>query len=192
MDISPKAKGTLAVLIAMTAFVLIWQRYYDFLNKGRRPPESTQILNEMEKTGLPEFKLKDLKGVETSLSQFKGKIVVINFWASWCAPCVSEFPSLMKLIAKYKGEIVLLAVSADYEEKDIETFLKAFKVNDPNVHVMWDKDQEVAKKYGTFKLPESYIVARDGKLIRKVTGVDDWSTTEAFEYFADVIAGKEK
>jgi thiol-disulfide isomerase/thioredoxin len=190
MDISPKAKGTLAVIIAMTAFVLLWQRYYEFLNRGRRPPESTQILNNMEKAGVPGFTLKDLHGNSVSLADFKGKLVILNFWASWCAPCVAEFPSLMKLIAHYKGEIVLLAISADYEEKDIQSFLKAFKVNDANIHVMWDKDQVVAKKYGTFKLPESFIVGRDGRLIRKVTGVDDWSTKDAFDYFADLISIK--
>lgn len=187
MELSPKAKGTLAVIIAMTAFVLIWQRYYEFLNRGRSAPESAQILNKIEAEGAPSFSLKDLEGREVSLEQFRGKIVIINFWASWCEPCVAEFPSLMKLIAEYKGEIVLLAISADYELKDIKTFLKAFKVKDPNIYVMWDQDQAVAKKYGTFKLPESYIIGRKGELIRKVTGVDDWATPDAFAYFAEIL-----
>jgi thiol-disulfide isomerase/thioredoxin len=160
------------------------------LNQGRRPPPETQILNEIDKNGIPDFVLKDLAGLDISPKNFAGKLVVINFWASWCDPCVAEFPSLMKLLEKYKGDVVLLAISADYERKDIDSFLKAFKVNSPNLHVMWDKDFEVAKKFGTSRLPESYILGRDGRLIRKVAGVDDWASKDAFEFFKELIDKK--
>lgn len=84
----------------------------------------------------------------------------------------------------------MLAISGDYEEPDIKTFIKAFKVYDPNIYVMWDKDQEVAKKFGTFKLPESYLIGRKGELIRKVSGVEDWATPEAMAFFDGLIKGK--
>lgn len=175
--------GFAVVLVFSLGLYALWRNYSDNLSKGMRPPESSQILNKIESEGLPAFSLKQLDGSDLSLEQFKGKIIILNFWASWCEPCVKEFPSMMTLIEKLNGEVVLLALSADYELKDMELFLKAFKVNSPNIYVAWDKDQEVAKSFGTFTLPESYIIGRDGQLIRKISGIEEWDTPDAIEYF---------
>ena len=180
---NPAVKGLLVVLAISAALLAGWLKYSDFLARGQKPPKASQILNQMEKSGAPDFALIDIEEKEIKLSDYKGKIVLLNFWASWCAPCIKEFPSMITLIKEMKGDVVLLAVSADYEREDIDPFLKAFKVNDENIKVMWDKDQTVAKLFGTFKLPESYIIGRNGELIRKVAGVEDWATPEALEYF---------
>lgn len=190
MRLSPAFKATTVVLALVVVLWLIWQRYADFLSQGQRPPEAVLKLNKIEKDGLPGFSVKTLKGEEISLAKFTGKLVILNFWASWCDPCVAEFPSLLKLLNKFNGEIVLLAISADYEEKDIQTFLKAFGAENPNLFVAWDKELEVGKKFGTEKLPESYIIGRDGHLIRKVAGVDDWSSSDAFDFFTDLLRKK--
>ena len=180
---NPAVKGLLVVLLIAGGLGAAWMKYSDFLARGQKPPASHEILLEMEKNGVPDFSLNDLEGHPVALSDFKDKIVVINFWASWCEPCIEEFPSMIQLVDEMKGELVLLAISADYEREDIDPFLKAFKVDSPHIKVMWDKDQEVAKKYGTFKLPESYIIGKKGELIRKVAGVEDWATPEAIEFF---------
>lgn len=179
----PALKGLLVVLAISAALLAGWLKYSDFLARGQKPPKASQILNEMEKSGVPDFSLTDIQEKEIKLTDYRGKIVLLNFWASWCEPCIKEFPSMIKLIKEMQGDVILLAVSADYERGDIDPFLKAFNVNDENIKVMWDKDQNVAKQYGTFKLPESYIIGKNGELIRKVAGVEDWATPEALEYF---------
>jgi thiol-disulfide isomerase/thioredoxin len=191
LKIPPQIKAAMVVLVLAIVLGLGWAKYSDFLNQGRKAPEGAAILNKIEKEGLPEFSIKDIYGVELNSKGYAGKIIILNFWASWCDPCVAEFPSLMKLIEKFKGDVVLFAISADHEEKDIHTFLKVFKVNSPNIRVAWDKDYRIAKLFGTYRLPESYIIGRDGKLIRKVAGVDDWATADAFEYFEHLL-GREK
>ncbi len=183
----PVYKGLIVVAVLATVLWFLWREYYDFLSRGQRPPESTQILNEMEKDGPPDFTLPDLDGKSVSRSEFAGKIVIVNFWASWCEPCVREFPSLKQLVDQFHGDVILLAVSADSNEQDIRTFLKALDLESPNVRVLWDKDQSVAKKYGTFKLPESYLIGPKGQLLRKVSGVEDWMTPDAQDYFREMV-----
>ena len=188
MKLSPKALAIAAVLVSSAVLFFGWTKYYDFLNRGRRPPESHLILNTIEKKGVPPISSQTIDGRAITLEEFKGKIVILNFWASWCEPCVAEFPSLQNLIRHFKGEIVMLALSGDYEEPDIRTFLKAFNVVEKDIHVIWDRDQAIAKSYGTFKLPESYIIDREGRLIRKISGVDKWDTPEALEFFQSLVS----
>lgn len=185
---SPTVKALIAVFIVAGVLGFGWWRYSDFLNQGKKAPVSAQILNKLEKEGFPDFELTEIITKKTyRLSDFKDKLVILNFWASWCDPCIAEFPSLYQLLSKYPNDLVLLAVSADFEEADIHNFLKTFKYTGKNIHVFWDKDYVLAKQFGTEKLPESYIIAKDRTLIRKVSGVDDWSTPDAMEYFQHLI-----
>ena len=116
--------------------------------------------------------------------------MIINFWASWCDPCVEEFPSFLKLLDHFKGRIKILAISADNNKEDIETFIKAFNGNSENLIVMWDKEQKVAKSFGTRILPESYIIGLNNKFVRKVTGIDNWYTPQAIEFFENLLTKK--
>ncbi len=150
-------------------------------------PEGVKVLNEIEKTGVPQFELEDLTGKKVKLKDYADKVVLINFWASWCEPCVDEFPTLIKLIKHFKGEMVLLAVSADYTESDMKNFIKAFDIDDPFIKVMWDKDKTVATSFGTKILPETYVLGHNLKLERKIIGVDQWFSTEALEFFQAII-----
>lgn len=182
-------KGLLSVLVVSGVLWGLWAKYAEVLERGQRPSEGTQKLNKFEIEGVPDFKLLDLKGKEVSLSDFKDKAVIVNFWASWCDPCVQEFPSLLKLIAHFKGEVVIVAISADRTKKDIEDFLKVFKATDPNLVILWDKDQAVAKKFGTSVLPESYILGKNTRFIRKIAGIDDWYNPQAIHFFEELIKG---
>ncbi|MCB9084631.1 MAG: TlpA family protein disulfide reductase [Bdellovibrionaceae bacterium] len=168
-----------------------WWKYQEFLMQGSRPPEGTQKLNQMEKKGVPDFTLNTLAGEPIQLSALKDKVVIVSFWATWCEPCVEEFPSLMNLIREFKGDIILLAISADNTLDELKAFIKAFKADDPNIKVMWDKDQKVADLYGTQVLPESYILGYDNTLIRKIAGVDKWDSPQALEYFKDIVDKKD-
>ncbi len=114
----------------------------------------------------------------------------MNFWASWCNPCVEEFPSMVKLVKEFKGDVVILAISEDDQTDDIKVFTKAMGLPEPHFEVVWDKDKRSMKDYGVEKLPESFLVGRDGKLIRKVLGIDNWSSDDALAYFKMLVAGQ--
>ncbi len=188
MKNKPVLVGLVVVFGLSLALLGFWRSYSEKLTRGMEAPPAHKILNEMEEKGVPEFSLKQPNGEPLKLSDYKGKIVLLNFWASWCEPCIKEFPSMISLVEKMKGELILLAISADYEEQDMKNFLKAFKVDSPYIYVAWDKDQETAKSYGTFTLPESYIIGKKGELIRKVSGIEEWDTPDAIEYFESLIS----
>lgn len=181
-------------LLAITIFTLIlgfgWSRYREFLTEGMQPTEGTKKLTEMENSGAPDFELNDLAGKPVKLSQFKDQVVILSFWASWCDPCVEEFPSMVKLTEKFKGKVVLLAVSADRSQSDIESFLKPYGALPEGVVVVWDKDRKVAEQYGTEALPESFIMAPGLKIFRKVIGSEDWYSAGAIKLFEEMVSLK--
>lgn len=172
-----------AALILSFPVGYFWKR----LAKGRNPPRSTVVLSQMEKHGVPDFELPRLDGTMERLSTIQHKLIVVNFWASWCAPCVQEFPSLKRLVQKLPKNVVVLAVSNDNTREDLESFLSAFGPMPKNFIVLWDKDRSIAKEFGTDELPESYIIAPGLKLVRKVAGVDQWDSSDAMAFFHDLI-----
>jgi thiol-disulfide isomerase/thioredoxin len=174
-----------AVVAAILAIPIYF--YWDFLNRGRRPSASTLRLNQMEKDGVPDFTLPDLDGHPVSLSQFKGRPVLINLWASWCAPCVKEFPSLKHLVENFKGRLVVLAVSHDHSREDLDSFIKAFGEVPKDFVIVWDKERKTGDLLGTDQLPETYILTRESKLLRKIAGEQVWDNPMALRFFTDQL-----
>ncbi len=154
-------------------------------------PESFNFVSKFEKDGIPLIEAVDLDGKPFNLSNVKTPVVIVNFWASWCEPCVEEFPSMLKLVDSLKGKVTIVAVSMDDDEKDLRAFTKLFKVPKPGFEVLWDRDKKVMGTYAVGKLPESYIVGPDRKLIRKVLGVENWANPSAISYF-QTLADKSK
>ncbi|MCC6138401.1 MAG: TlpA family protein disulfide reductase [Bdellovibrionaceae bacterium] len=151
-------------------------------------PDSFAVLSFLEKNPFYELKgvnVFDLADKPVNIGDIgKGKIVILNFWASWCEPCAEEFPSMLKLLKEYHENVVILAVSNDSAKGDIETFSKAFGLlGVDGMHLLWDKDLHAAKAFQVGKLPESYIFGRDGKLLRKIVGTRDWANADAMAYF---------
>ena len=181
-------KGLIAVAIFAVVLGIGWMRYHAFLTAGMEPTAGTKKLNELEANGVPDFELTDLKGNPVKLSQFADRTVILSFWASWCEPCVEEFPSMVKLVEFFKGKIVLLAVSADKSQGDIESFLKPFGSKLPkDVVIVWDKDKKVAEQYGPEALPESFILGKGLKILRKVAGSENWYAPGAVQLFNDIV-----
>lgn len=128
----------------------------------------------------------DLNGKPVHLSDLRDKIVVLNFWASWCPPCVEEAPALNQLenyIAPKGG--MILGVSVDEDPEAYQKFIAEHGVNfptwrDPFVH---GNDWKIANEYGTKMIPETYVIGRDGKIARKIIGPQQWDSPEMLSYF---------
>jgi len=110
----------------------------------------------------PNFTLKSRSGKNIKLSEFRGQVVMINFWASWCGPCRKEMPLLEKLYKKYKAlGFVILGVNVDDKPKQAEALLKQIDINFP---ILFDTDKKISAKYKVTAMPSSFFVDRDGKL----------------------------
>ena len=127
----------------------------------------------------PDFSLQD-SDHKITLSQFRGQVVVLNFWATWCPPCVEETPSLVQMQARFKNKgVVVLAVSIDADDAAYHKFLKEYSVNMVTVR---DEAQKASTLYGTFGWPETYIIDRNGLIRRKFIGPVDWTSPEVTDY----------
>jgi cytochrome c biogenesis protein CcmG, thiol:disulfide interchange protein DsbE len=137
----------------------------------------------------PDFTIKDSER-KVSLNQLRGKIVVLNFWATWCPPCVEEMPSLVALQKKFQGtDVTVLAVSVDDDADDYHKFLKDHSIDLLTVREAGQKTNTgvvapVSSRYGTFKVPETYIIDRNGIIRRKFIGAIDWNQQEIVEYLS--------
>jgi cytochrome c biogenesis protein CcmG/thiol:disulfide interchange protein DsbE len=127
----------------------------------------------------PDFIVQDADR-KVSLSQLRGQVVVLNFWATWCPPCVEEMPSLVQMQEKLKAKgVTVLAVSLDEDVDAYRKFLKTYKVNLLTVR---DEQQQSNKLYGTVKFPETYIIDRQGVMRRKFIGAVDWLQPDIMDY----------
>lgn len=181
-------KGGIVSLFLIAGGLYWFWSYRDQL-PVREKPAHYDLIDKMERERVPGIQLPRVDGSQFDLESIKGKIVIVNFWASWCNPCVEEFPSLIKLVEHFNGEVILLAVSTDESRADMEAFLKAFDLPKPHMEILWDPDRKVANSYGVVKIPESFLVGKDLKLIRKVIGIDDWATPDALEFFQSLVSG---
>jgi len=129
----------------------------------------------------PDFTVQDSDHTVT-LSHFRGQVVVLNFWATWCPPCVEETPSLVRMQARLKDKgVVVLGVSIDDDNAAYHKFLKQYNVNMVTVR---DEAKKAATLYGTFGWPESYVIDRNGVIRRKFIGPVDWTSPEVTEYLS--------
>lgn len=129
-----------------------------------------------------------LNGHATRLSDLKGKVVLLNFWATWCPPCVDEAPSLnalQKRIAPLGGTV--LGVSVDDDEQAYQQFIKNYQLAFPTFR---DTTKQIPLMYGTTMYPDTYIIDRQGKLDRKIVGPQDWSNPEMTQYLDKLLSAK--
>jgi peroxiredoxin len=138
---------------------------------GTRPPHIGTLA--------PDFTVADAERAVT-LSQLRGKVVVLDFWATWCGACVEEMPSLMRLQQRMKNQgVVVLAVSVDEDGSVYQQFLKNHNVDLLTVRDPSGKSNHL---YGTFIFPETYIIDRHGIMRRKFIGEVDWNQPEIVEF----------
>jgi cytochrome c biogenesis protein CcmG, thiol:disulfide interchange protein DsbE len=119
------------------------------------------------------------------LSDYRGKVVVLNFWATWCPPCVEETPALIELNQRIESRNgVVLGVSVDEDADAYRRFLVDHKISFPT---SLDTSKKSAQDYGTVMYPETYIIDKHGKIVRKIIGPQDWNSAEMVAYFDSIL-----
>lgn len=134
----------------------------------------------------PNFKLPDLDGNIVSLAGYRGKVVFLNIWATWCAPCVTEMPSMEKLHQELKNEdFEILAVSIDESGAEaVRPFMEKYKLS---FRALVDPEGSIKNVYRTTGVPETFIIDKDGKIAEEVIGPRDWTAPGAIRYFRSLI-----
>jgi len=134
----------------------------------------------------PNFSLPGLDGQMVSLADYRGKVVLLNIWATWCPPCVEEMPSMEKLYQELNGDgFEILAVSIDESGvQDVRPFMQKHKLSFP---VLMDPEGTIKGLYRTTGVPESFVIDKDGTLVEIVIGPRNWATSEVVRYFRNLI-----
>jgi cytochrome c biogenesis protein CcmG/thiol:disulfide interchange protein DsbE len=131
----------------------------------------------------PDFVLHDLHGKKVSLNQFKGKPILINFWATWCGPCKEELPSIQRLhdASKSNGDIQIVAISIDRSNiEKVNQYARDLNLTFP---ILLDPDRIARKPYFVRSLPTSYLIDADGKLQGFISGARQWDSPAATQVF---------
>jgi cytochrome c biogenesis protein CcmG, thiol:disulfide interchange protein DsbE len=135
----------------------------------------------------PEFTLPTLGRGAISLAGFPRQVVVLNFWATWCPPCVAEAPSLEKFSVETKPlGVTVIGVSVDQDPAALEKFIADYHLTFP---IARDPEQQLAWRFGTFKFPETYIIDRNGRVAEKIVGAVDWQDPRMIAFVSKLAPG---
>ena len=130
----------------------------------------------------PDFTVQD-SDHKVTLSQFRGQVVVLNFWGTFCPPCIEETPSLVRMQSRLRDKgVVVVAVSIDDDDAAYHKFLRDYHLN--SMVTVRDGAQKSSALFGTFGWPETYIIDRDGRIRRKFIGAVDWGSPEITDYLS--------
>ena len=171
------ALGGLVILVL--AFGIVW------LQSSKYEPLTIGM-------AAPDFSLPDIEGKTVRLSDYRGKVVFVNFWATWCKPCKEEMPSMEILWENFKSEdFVMLAISMDRvtTKKDIPPFIESMKLTFP---ILTDSWGQTDKRYKLMGVPETYIIDQSGVLREKVIGPRDWTLPESVTTIVQLVQKQPK
>jgi thiol-disulfide isomerase/thioredoxin len=157
--------GVLAVILVYVIYTAIHQRVVE--------------ANDMA----PEFSITADNGRTVTLPNFGGKLLLLNFWASWCGPCVEETPSLSKLAQDYASKgVVVLGISVDKDPQAYQNFLRKYSPG-----FLTARDLKIHEDYGTFMYPETYIINAQGKVVLKIAEPADWMDPKVTGYIDSLL-----
>jgi peroxiredoxin len=170
-----KTERVLQAVIGVCLAVLVWV-IYDTFN------EKVVVVGDTA----PEFSITTDTGRTITRSSFGGKLLVLNFWATWCPPCVEEIPSLDQFQKTFAGSgVVVLGVSVDQNQKAYQQFLSRVKVAFMTAR---DPGADISADYGTFKYPETYIIDSSGRVVEKIIGPTNWTDPQMMNRVKSLLA----
>lgn len=151
---------------------------------------SAQAAEKSKALMAPPFSLPNINGKTVSLSDYKGKWVFVNFWATWCGPCVMEMPMLAKLHSTMKGQKFEMLAINTMEQTTPDQVKKFTKDNKIPFTVLLDNDNKIGKTYFVQSLPTTYVISPAGEVYTQAVGVREWDSDEVVKYFKDLVSGK--
>jgi len=152
-----------------------YETLYSFLGIQRIDPPQKAL----------DFSLKTLGGKRVSLEDYRGKVILLNFWATWCGPCRMEMPSMEKLWQDFREEdFVILAIDLQEEGKLVSSFMKERNLSFP---VPLDAKGNVARSYGVRGIPTTFFLNPKGEIIGKAVGARDWANEESFRLIRQLL-----
>jgi len=144
-------------------------------------------VSEQGRRKAPDFRLKDENQKEVKLSDFKGEVLLLHFWASWCPPCIDELPVLMRMAEKMKNDKVrIVMVSLDRSWKEARSVWPP-DAKSPNLISLIDPDTKVPELYGAFQYPETFMIDRNLRIVTKFVGPQKWDHDEIIEAFRKLL-----
>jgi peroxiredoxin len=162
-------------ILAITLIV-----FYLPLSSGALADSADNSLTKLKANPIaPDFTLQDVNGKRHTLSDYRGKVVVINFWASWCPPCVSEMPSLQILADKLsRHQIPVIGVGVGERRDSVRRFLKSMPIRFP---LLLDINSEVMETWSAPSLPTTLVIDQKGRIVLLALGTRDWSDEQIFQ-----------
>jgi peroxiredoxin len=139
-----------------------------------------QELDQLSETRVaPNFALEDMQGITHSLADYQDKVLVVNFWATWCPPCVKEMPSLQRAWEQLQGEdIAVLAINMGEQKEAVKRFIQQYPIDLP---ILLDKDFDMADAWSVSGLPTTYVVNPDGEIVFQAIGEREWDDPDLLE-----------
>lgn len=137
-------------------------------------------------TPAPALKAVDLKGATRTLADYRGKVVVLNFWASWCPPCLREMPSMERLRVKMAGRpLAVVALDSAETREEVDAFLSRMTLGFP---ILLDPDGSNTKRWKVFALPTTFLLDAEGRVRHVLTGPTEWDEGEALDIIESLLA----
>jgi thiol-disulfide isomerase/thioredoxin len=162
-----------ALTYGITLYIDGGQPPQPIVNIAPQTENSVVALNPYK--SVPDFSFTTLDSVSHDISDFKGKIIVLNFWATWCPPCIVEMPALLSAAKAHDKDLILIALSSDLEKEPVDRFLEKLgdDARQPNVLFAIDEQSRVTRDlFQAFKLPETIIIGRDGQMHSRLIGAN--------------------
>ncbi len=179
-----KRHGLLYLLLVITAIVFVFRMQNPTASQTETTAQGSTDVGKKA----PKFTLRNLRGNLEGLDDYKDKVIVLNFWATWCAPCLEEMPAIEKLYRRYRSQgLTVLAVSLD--KGDSLKVKKFVDTNNLTFPILLDSEGIAEKLYPSFTIPFTYVIDKNGRIAARVDGAKNWASNETFAALDILVKG---
>ena len=171
-----------------TALTVVLFGVFSFSAIAAEPPPLGHKMSPVKSAPLaPDFTLPDIDGKQHSINDFRGKVVMLNFWASWCPPCVREMPSMERLYSKYKDKGFVVVAVNQWENEDIVFEFTGRLDLEPTFPILFDRESRISEQYSVKGLPTTYLINKAGKIQYRAMGGREFDHPEIEKLIEDML-----